>query len=50
MAYTAKAAEYSLGGGATNGKMDYFFFIFVAHLKMAGKKPVMRYIDFGQDC
>ena len=50
MAYTAQAAEYSRGGGATNGKMDYFFFIFVAHLKMAGKKPVMRYIDFGQDC
>ena len=26
------------------------FFIFAAHLKMVGKKPVMRYIDFEQDC
>ena len=50
MAYTAKAAEYFRGAGATNGEMDYFFFIFVAHLKMTGKKLVMRYIDFGQDC
>ena len=50
MAYTAKAAEYFRGVGATNGEMDYFFFIFVAQLKMTGKKLVMRYIDFEQDC
>ena len=47
MAYTTKAAEYLRGGGFTNEKID-FIFIFVAHLKMVRKKPVMRYIDLGR--
>ena len=42
MAYTTKAAEYLGGVGSTNNETD-FFFIFVAHLMMVGKKPVMRY-------
>ena len=49
MAYTTKATEYLRGGDVKNDKIDGFF-IFVAHLKMVGKKPDMRYIDFGQDC
>ena len=49
MTYTTKPAEYLRGGGATNDEIDDFF-IFAAHLEMVGKKPVMRYIDFGQDC
>ena len=49
MAYTTKAAEYLRGSGATNDEIDDFL-IFEAHLKMVGKKTVMKYIDFGQDC
>ena len=45
MAYTTKAREYFRGVGATNDEIHGFFFI-VANLKMLGKKPVMKYIDF----
>ena len=49
MVYTTRAEKHLRGSGAANDKI-HSFFISVAHLKMAGKKPVMRYIDFGQDC
>ena len=45
MAYNSKAVEYMRGRGAINDE-TYFFFILVAHLKMAGKKFVMAYINF----
>ena len=48
MVYTAKAAEYLRGVGATNNKIEDFFFISIANLKMVRKKSVMRYIDLGQ--
>ena len=46
MAYNSKAVEYMRGRGAINDETDIFFFILVAHLKMAGKKFVMAYINF----
>ena len=49
MAYTTKAAEHFCGGGATNEEIDHLF-DFCSTFKGGGKKPVMRYIDFGQDC
>lgn len=48
MAYTTIAAEYLREGGATNDERDYFFII-VAHLKMEGKKHVMKYVGYRQD-
>ena len=45
MANTTIATEYLREGGATNDKINYFF-IFVAHLKVEGKKHVMKYIDY----
>ena len=41
MAYCTKAVEYLRGNGVTNDEIDIFF-IFVAHLKMVRKKPVIR--------
>ena len=49
MAYTTKVSECLRGGGATNYETDDFFY-FCSTFKDSGKKPVMRYIDFGQDC
>ena len=49
MTYTTKAAEDLRGSGATNDEINDFL-NFCSTFKDGGKKPVMRYIDSGQDC
>ena len=46
MSNTIIATEYLHEGGATNDKINVFFKIFVAHLKVEGKKHVMKYIGY----